>query len=77
MENNPKNISAAISIILVFLLPLAAFVGVALTCKHVLAPYIAHQDLRTVVSFIIAAAATIGVLYAVRSINRRLTKNRN
>jgi hypothetical protein len=61
---------------LVFVLPLSVFVGVAFACKHLLKPYIAHQDLRTAVSFVIAATATIIALYAVREINRRLMKNK-
>jgi ABC-type nickel/cobalt efflux system permease component RcnA len=76
MENNPKKSSAAISLVLVFLLPLAVFAGVAITCKSLLQKYISHQDLRTAVSFLIAAAATIGFLYAVRAINLRSMKGK-
>jgi hypothetical protein len=76
MENNPKSSSAAIGLIVAFVLPLAVFVGVAFVCKSLLEKYIAHQDLRIAVSFIIAAAATIGVLYAFRAINRRRMQNK-
>lgn len=77
MENNPKNSSAAIGLIIAFVLPLAVFVGAAIACKSLLQKYIAHQDVLTAVSFIIAAAATLGVLYAVLAINLRLPKDRN
>lgn len=77
MENNPKNSSAAIGLIIAFVLPLAVFIGVAIACKSLLEKYIANQDLRTAVSFLIAAAVTTGVLYAIRAIHRRRMKDSN
>jgi hypothetical protein len=71
MENKPKSPLAAISLMVMFLLPMAVFVGVVLACKYMLAKYIPHQDLRTAISFVIAAVITLAVLYAIKMINQR------
>ncbi|MDO8303253.1 MAG: hypothetical protein Q7T18_08425 [Sedimentisphaerales bacterium] len=76
MENKPQSLSAAISLIVVFLLPMAVFVGVALVCKHLLAPYITHPDLLTAISLVIAAAVTLAVLSLVKRVSQRRTKDK-
>jgi hypothetical protein len=57
MENKQQGPSAAITLILVFAVPIAVFVGSAFACKYLLAPYI--------------AGVTLAALYAVRRLIRR------
>lgn len=76
MENKLKSPSAAIRLVVVFLLPMAVFVGVALACKYLLTPYAEHQGLCTAISFAIAAAVTLAVLHIIRTVNRRRMKDK-
>ena len=66
MENKPQSTFTAISLIAAFLVLIAVFAGVAIACKYLLAQYIGRDDLRTVISFLIAAAVTLAVLHTVR-----------
>ena len=72
MENKPQGPSAAITLIVVFALPIAVFVGSAIACKYFLAPYIGRDDLRMVVSFLIAAAITLAILHTVRRLMKHM-----
>jgi hypothetical protein len=71
MENKPQGPSAAITLILVFALPIAVFAGSAFAFKYLLAPYISRDDLRTAVSFLAAAAVTLAILHIVRRLMKR------
>ena len=75
MEDKPQSPLTVIVLVIVFALTIAVFGGVAFVCKRLLAQYVKQEDLRTVVSLLIAAAVTLGVLYALRAINRRTTKD--
>jgi hypothetical protein len=66
MENKPQGMFTAISLIAAFLLVIAVFVGVTVACKYLLAQYIGRDDLRTAVSFLIAAAVTLVILHTLR-----------
>jgi hypothetical protein len=77
MENKPRQgLPALISLIIAFLLPIAVFAGVAIECKRLLTKHIERQDIRTVISFLIAAAVTLAILYAIRIVNRRHMKDK-
>ena len=75
MEDKPQSPLTVIVLVIVFAVTIAAFAGVAFVCKRLLVQYVKHEDLRTVVSLLIAAAVTFGILYALRAINRRMTKD--
>jgi hypothetical protein len=66
MENNSQKPSAALTLILAFAVPAAVFIGIAMGCKYLLEQYIRRDDLRTAVSFLVAAAATFAILHTVR-----------
>jgi hypothetical protein len=62
-------------LIITFLLAMVVFAGVTFLCKRILESHIQNDDLRTVISFICAAAVTLAVLYAVKFINRHRMKD--
>jgi hypothetical protein len=66
MENRPQSTFGAIGLVATFLVVIALFAGVAIACKYLLASYIGRDDVRTVASFLIAAAVTLAILHTVR-----------
>jgi len=69
-----KGPSVAAKVFIAFLLPLLVLVGCLAVSQEVLAKVIAHKDVRTVVSFVSAVAATFVVILLVRVINSRPTR---
>ena len=70
MEDKPQSPLALIILVIAFALTIAVFAGVAFVCKRLLVQYVKHEDLRTIISLLIAAAVTLALLYALRAINR-------
>jgi NADH:ubiquinone oxidoreductase subunit 6 (subunit J) len=75
MEDKPQSPYAGVILVIVFAAAIAVFAGVAIVCKHLLSQYVEHEDLRTVLSFAVAAAVTLVFLHTVKMINRRMTKD--
>jgi uncharacterized membrane protein len=76
MEDKSQGRFAGISLIAAFALPIAVFAGVAIASKWLLAKYIENQDLRTVISFLLAAVVTLAILYAVKMASRHQMKDK-
>jgi hypothetical protein len=76
MADNRQNPFAVVGLIILFALAIGVFIGVAYFGKRLLAGFIENEDLRTVISFIIAAAATLIFLQCLKFVNRYQTKRK-
>jgi len=64
-------------VVLAFLVPIIIFVSATVTANHFL-PSIAgaRHDLKPLLTFLLAGAVTMGSLYLIKMINKRLVKNK-
>jgi hypothetical protein len=63
-------------VILAFLLPMLVFVASLAASEQVLAEFITAEAFRTVLSFLLALAVTLGLILIIRAITARFTKNK-
>jgi hypothetical protein len=70
-----KGPSVTRKVLLAFALPILFFAAALATSEMLLTGIIENKQLRTAVTFIIASAATLLFISAVKTINKRLNKN--
>ena len=63
-------------VVLAFLVPLVAFIGLLASFERILAGVIEAKGLRTGVSFLLAVLGTLGLVLAIKAIEKKVGKNR-
>jgi positive regulator of sigma E activity len=73
---NVKGPSVAWKAVVAFILPLAIFITGMAAFQKILAQPLPDEKGRTILSFLLAMAATIGFVSIVKFVNKRLAKKR-
>ena len=68
--------SVVLKVVLAFLLPLVAFIGLLAGFERILAKGIDGKGLRTGVSFLLAVLGTLALVLVIKAIEKKVGKNR-